>query len=117
MTLVEGRNYRQWQKRNTEHFMCLSKSQQTEIYKQGYCNVGWSKVKKSWEILNSQNLPQKEEKEASKFTSNVVNLFEHKLRKGNPVGAIGLSILDAERVWMIVKTTIEDMEKPQWLIL
>lgn len=117
MTLLEGRNYRQWQKRNTEHFRYLSKFQQTEICKQGYCNVGWSKVKKSWEILSSQDLSLKKGKEASKFTSNVVNLIDYKLRKGNLVGAVGLSILDAERVWMIVKTTIEDMDKSQCLIL
>lgn len=106
MTLVKGKNYQQWQKRNAEHFKCLSKLQQTMLCKQGYSNVSWSKVKKSWQILSSQEISQKEGKEANKPTSNVVNLFEYKFCKGIIVEAIDISILDTERGWMIVKNTI-----------
>ena len=49
--LLEGLNYRQAQKRNSEQFNSFNKKQQKEIRQQGYKNVGWDNVCKSWNIL------------------------------------------------------------------
>lgn len=44
-------NYRQWQKRNTDTFNVRTKSQQSQLRNQGYNNRGWTKVKRSWDLL------------------------------------------------------------------
>ena len=53
--LLEGLNYRQVQKRNSDTFNSLNKKQQKNIRKQGYRNIGWDNVIKSWNLLNSLN--------------------------------------------------------------
>lgn len=77
-------NYRQWQRQNTEYFNSLTKIKQKEARNLGYFNVGWNKVQASWQIIYS-------------FTDDTASLFEHKLRKGDIIGAIELSIFEAER--------------------
>jgi hypothetical protein len=100
MKLIAGMNYRQWQKRNTEQFNSLTKSQQKEARQQGYCNIGWNKVQKSWRIIY-------------KLAINVPTLFEYKLRKGDIIGAIELSILEAERTKRLARQALETLEKKQ----
>ena len=51
MKTVEGLNYRQWQKRNTERFKALPREQQQEARARGYRNIGWDKVREAWGIL------------------------------------------------------------------
>jgi len=46
-------NYRQAQKRNSEHFNNLQKSEQKIVREKGYRNVGWGNVIKSWELLQA----------------------------------------------------------------
>ncbi len=92
MKVLEGMNYRQWQKRNTENFNSLTKKQQKKVRQQGYYNLGWSNVKKSWKILN-----QLFEKD------NIVSLFDYRLNQGDVIGAIDLAILDSERVKLIAQ--------------
>lgn len=100
MKLIEGMNYRQWQKRNTEHFSSLTKAQQKEARKQGYCNIGWDKVQNSWGIIY-------------KLALNVTTLFEHKLHKGDIIGAIELSILEAEQVKHLARQAIASLDRTQ----
>ena len=90
-------NYREWQRRNTKHFSSLTKLQQQKARNQGYYNMGWDKVKKSWVILG-------------KFTDNITSLFEHKLSKGDIVGAIELSLIDAKNTKEIAKKAVSDLE-------
>ena len=92
MKLVEGINYRQWQQRNTKMFNSLTKKQKRECRQLGYCNMGWLKVQKSWQIIND-------------FTNkeNVISLFDYRLSQGDLIGAIDLAILDSERAKLIAK--------------
>jgi len=90
-------NYREWQKRNTKHFRSLTKLQQQQARNQGYYNIGWDKVKNSWKILG-------------KFTDNITSLFEHKLNKGDLVGAIELSLMDAAHTKGIAQKAVSALE-------
>lgn len=100
MKLVEGMSYRQWQKRNTEHFNYLTKTQQKEARKQGYCNLGWDKVPDSWVLI-------------CKLAKNVASLFEHRLSKGDIIGAIDLSILEADRAKDLARQALDTLEANQ----
>lgn len=100
MKLVEDMSYRRWQKRNTEHFNYLTKTQQKEARKQGYCNLGWDKVHNSWGIV-------------CKFAKNVASFFEHKLRKGDIIGAIEISIFEAEEANHLARQAINSINKTQ----
>ncbi len=100
MKLIEAMNYREWQKRNTEHFNKLTKNQRKKARQQGYSNVGWQNVQKSWNIVLKIDTPPP-------------NLFEYKLRKGDIIGAIGLSILEAERAKHQAQTAIKSLNKNQ----
>ena len=97
MKVTGGMSYREWQRRNKEHFGLLTKVQQKQARKQGYCNAGWDKVKESWKIL-------------CKLTDNIASLFEHKLNKGDIVGAIELSLLDAEHAKGIARKAVSDLD-------
>lgn len=48
---LDGLNYRQAQKRNSEKFSSLSRIEQKQLRQQGYKNLGWDNVRKSWNIL------------------------------------------------------------------
>ena len=100
MKLIEAMNYREWQKRNTEHFNKLTKNQQKKARQQGYSNVGWQKVQISWDIV-------------FKIDSPPPSLFEYKLRNGDITGAINLSILEAERAKNLAQKTINSLNKNQ----
>ncbi len=50
---LDGLNYRQAQKRNSEKFNSLSRIEQKQLRQQGYKNLGWDNVRKSWNILLS----------------------------------------------------------------
>ena len=100
MKLIDGLNYRQWQKRNTQKFNALISSQQKEARKQGYKNQGWQNVQKSWNILQS-------------LSSNVVSMFEAKLDKGDLVGALELSILEGEESQTIATKAIKKIFQNQ----
>jgi hypothetical protein len=100
MKLVNSMNYRQWQRRNTEYFTSLTKLQQKEARNLGYCNVGWNKVQFSWQIIY-------------RFTNTLPSLFEHKLRKGDIIGAIELSIFEAERAKHLAQQGIATLDENQ----
>ena len=100
MRVVEAMNYRQWQRRNTEHFNRLTMIQKKEARQQGYYNNGWGKVQSSWEII-------------CKLDRNVTTLFEYKLRKGDIIGAIELSLLEAEGTKDLARQALETLEKNQ----
>lgn len=104
MRPVEAMNYRQWQRRNTEHFNQLTKTQKKEARQQGYYNNGWKQVQTSWKILGKLDCL---------FDRNVTTLFEYKLRKGDIIGAIELSILEAEGTKQIARQALETLEKNQ----
>lgn len=100
MKLVEGMSYRQWQKRNTQRFNYLTKTQQKEARQQGYCNLGWDKVQNSWKLI-------------CKLANNVASLFEHKLSKGNIIGAIELSIFEADQAKYLARQAIKSLDRNQ----
>jgi hypothetical protein len=100
MKLLEGMTYRQWQQRNTEVFNSLTKNKQKEARSQGYNNIGWNKVQKSWRIIN-------------RLASDVISLFGHKLRKGDIIGAIELSILEADKAKHLAQKVIENLNENQ----
>jgi len=97
MKLIGGMNYREWQKRNGKGFSLLTKIQQKEARTQGYCNIGWNEVQNSWKII-------------CKLTGNITNLFEYKLGKGDIVGAIEISLLEAEYAKGIARKAVSDLD-------
>ena len=99
MKLLDGMNYRQWQRRNTEKFKSLTKAKQKEARQKGYYNLGWDKVKKSWKILSSFN--------------NVISLFEHQLQQGKIVDAIDTAILESENAKRIAQEGKTELTKIQ----
>lgn len=103
MKLIDSMNYRQWQKRNTERFKSLSKNQQKEARNLGYCNIGWDKVQASWQIIyNLPDIPKK-----------IPSLFEHKLRKGDIIGAIELSMFEAGQAKHLAQKTTATLDETQ----
>ncbi|MBD2576294.1 hypothetical protein [Oscillatoria sp. FACHB-1406] len=100
MKTIEGLSYRDWQKRNKQYFDALSKEQQKDARRQGYNNRGWKQIKRAWRIVR-------------KFNQNVKSLFEYKLDRGDLVGAIDISLLEAERAKAVAKTTLKELEKRQ----
>lgn len=101
MKIVDGMNYREWQKRNSKLFKSLDKAQQKAAREQGYYNVGWAKVQSSWEII-------------SKFDrNNVTSLFARKLSQGKVSEALSLSILEAEQAKKLARETLEEMKETQ----
>lgn len=97
MKIIDGLSYREWQKRNTEAFSKLNHSQQKEVRAKGYRNVGWNSVQKSWDILKNSF----QEK----------SVFDYKLSKGDLLGAIHHSILEAEQAQVIANEAIDSLEK------
>lgn len=93
---VDSMSYRQWQKRNTETFQQLTKTQQKNARQQGYHNVGWQQIQQSWKILQQFIEP--------------LSLFDAKLKKGDLVGAIGQSILEAEQAQAIAKQAVAELK-------
>lgn len=50
---LDGLNYQNAQKRNSEIFNSLPKSEQQKLRQKGYKNKGWKSVIKSWELLQN----------------------------------------------------------------
>ncbi|MBD2667389.1 hypothetical protein [Richelia sinica] len=95
MKLINGMSYREWQQRNKEKFEKLTKDKKKEARNQGYYNVGWDKVLNSWEIIRLFN--------------NIVSLFEHKVNKGDILGAIDQSIIEANQAKILAQETVETL--------
>ncbi len=100
MKIVQNLNYRQWQKRNSSVFKKLSKSEQKEVKEKGYRNIGWNNVQKSWLILQE-------------FKPNIVSIFDHKLAKGDLVGAINVAIMNSDKTSEIASEAIVTLDKNQ----
>lgn len=100
MKLIDNLDYRQWQKRNSLAFNQLDKLKQKDIRKKGYSNKGWSQVQKSWIILQ-------------KYNHKIINIFDHKLAKGDLLGAIDLAIMDSEQTNKIASEAIATIEKKE----
>jgi hypothetical protein len=96
MKITDGMKYSEWQKRNTQIFKNLSIKQKQDVRKQGYFNVGWEKIKSSWEIL-------------SPFVE-APSFFDIKLKKGDFSGAIDQCILGAEQFHIISQAAIEELK-------
>lgn len=94
---VDSMSYRQWQKRNTDTFRQLTKAQQQTARQQGYRNVGWQQIQKSWNILQQLIKPS--------------TLLEAKLRKGDLTGAIDQVVLEAEQAQAIAQQGIADLKR------
>jgi hypothetical protein len=97
MNIIDNMGYSQWQKRNTNAFNKLSTNQKQQARSEGYFNVGWDKVKKSWEILLQ--------------SSRSSTLFDLKLKKGDMPGAINQSILEAEKAQEIARNGISKLDQ------
>lgn len=48
---LDGLNYRQVQRRNSESFKSLTSDKQKIARQDGYKNVGWENIRQSWNIL------------------------------------------------------------------
>lgn len=99
MNIVDSMSYREWQKRNSGTFNKLTKSQQKEARQKGYYNIGWKNVQKSWQVLSQMLDP--------------INLFNIRLNKGDLVGALDHSMLEAEQSQNIARQAINDIERKQ----
>lgn len=88
----DGLNYKQAQKRNSIEFSKWNSTQQKQIRKEGYKNIGWEDVRKSWVILQNFIAEIEEKKD------NVVDLYSYKVAKGNmtAIDAIDAAILQTE---------------------
>lgn len=102
MKIVQGLNYRQWQKRNTDKFKTLTVAQKKEARAKGFFNRGWEQVQKSWDILMSF---------VNIVNNSVVTIFEHKLNKGNLIGAINQSLYEIEHTAEIVEKKVENIDQ------
>ncbi|MGB3510752.1 MAG: hypothetical protein WBA93_16265 [Microcoleaceae cyanobacterium] len=102
MKIVEGLNYRQWQQRNTDKFKTLTVAQQKEARTQGFFNRGWDRVQKSWDILLSF---------VNIVNNNVVTMFDHKLNKGDIIGAIDSSLHETEYVEEVLDQQIDKIDQ------
>lgn len=100
MKIIQDMKYRQWQQRNSEKFNSLTKEQKRDARKRGYYNKGWDNVKNSWRII-------------SNYVNSVISIFEHQLNKGDIVGAINLSIIEADRGKQLAKDAIEELSQNQ----
>lgn len=99
MSTVDGMSYREWQKRNTDAFNKLTKLQQKKARKQGYYNTGWENVQKSWNVLEQ--------------SYSVTTLFDIRLKKGDLVGAIEYSMLEAELAKKTARSAVKSIDKRQ----
>jgi len=97
MKIIDGLNYREWQKRNTELFSKLERSKQKELRNKGYRNKGWDQVQKSWELL--------------KYSCQEFSIFNHKLSKHDLLGAINHSILEDEQAKAVANEFLENLER------
>jgi hypothetical protein len=100
MKIIENLNYREWQKRNSSVFKQLSKSEQKEIREKGYRNIDWNNVQKSWLIL-------------TKLNPKIVSIFDHKLAKGDLIGAINIAIMDSNKTSDIASEAIDTLKDNQ----
>ena len=92
---TDGMSYCQWQKRNSTIYKQLSQKQQQKARKQGYYNVGWEKVRRSWQILQDEAVPP--------------TIFAAKLRKGDVAGAVDQSILIAEKAQKLASQSLKSL--------
>ena len=102
MKIVQGLNYRQWQQRNTDKFKTLTVAQQKEARTQGFFNRGWDRVQKSWDILMSF---------VNIVNNNVVTMFDHKLNKGDLIGAIDHSLHETEHIEEVLDQQVDKMDQ------
>ncbi|NES05758.1 MAG: hypothetical protein F6K22_24870 [Okeania sp. SIO2F4] len=102
MNIIQGLNYRQWQQRNTDKFKTLTLSQQKEARTKGFFNRGWEQVQKSWEILMSF---------VNIVNNNVATIFEHKLNKGDLIGAINQSLHETEHIEEVVEQKVDKIDR------
>ena len=93
MKIIDGMNYCNWQKRNSNRFCSFSKKEQKQLREKGYYNIGWVNVRKSWEILNN----------------NVVSMFDIRLQKRDLIGAIDISVLESEKVKTLARESINNL--------
>lgn len=106
MKTVEGLSYRQWQQRNSTQFKQLSKAQQKKVRSLGYRNVGWQNVQSSWPILEAYLKTLASSADSSAPSS----FFDRKLKKGDVIGALEHSILEAEQAQKLAEEAIASIE-------
>lgn len=97
MRIIDGLNYREWQRRNTQFFSQLNSAQQKELRLQGYRNVGWLNVQRSWKVL--------------KKITEAPDLFQHRLDNHDLLGAIRHAILESERTKQFAQESLEKVEE------
>lgn len=86
---LDGLNYRQAQKRNSQKINLLSKEVQKKVRQQGYRNLGWDNVRKSWLILQTfVNKPTLD------FVSFAINKAESNYKEAKKSGDV-LQVLEA----------------------
>jgi hypothetical protein len=105
---IDNLSYHEWQRRNSAGFKELTRAQQKALRTQGYRNLGWSGVQNSWQLLKHFHPVNKPLKDPS---SNVESLFEHKLARGDVIGAIDISLLEANEAKRLAQETLNCIEE------
>jgi hypothetical protein len=88
MKTIENLSYREWQKRNTESFSRLNSKEKEKARRDGYKNIGWLNVQRSWIILKPK----------------IISLIDKKLDNGDFLGALRYS-------WMETDAAINEIQK------
>ena len=80
MKSIENLSYREWQKRNTEYFSRLNSKEKEKARLNGYKNVGWLNVQRSWIIVKPK----------------IIDIIDKKLDKGDFLGALRHSGMETD---------------------
>ena len=137
MKVVEGLNYREWQKRNKHYFEALTNQDKKFLRKEGYKNLGWQSVIRSWKLLQ-MHLPRllNQERDSDQtvvdFThylqnrknvttspqpketpSKVATLHDQRLARGDLSEAINESIALADNTLAYGNSVLAEIEERQ----
>lgn len=85
---LDGLNYRQAQKRNSDRFNSLTRNQQQQLRTQGYKNCGWDNIRTSWQLLID------EISELVDFVDFAIKKVEHRYEQAKQTGD-AIEVLEA----------------------
>lgn len=96
MRIIDGLNYREWQKRNTQLFSRFSVEQKKDLRSKGYKNAGWLYVQRTWQLI--RKLVEQPD------------FFQQRLDNSDLLGAIRHSILEADQAKKFAQKSLEKIE-------
>lgn len=137
MKVVEGLNYREWQKRNKHSFEALTNQDKKFLRKEGYRNLGWQSVIRSWKLLQMHfprllNQERDSDQTVVDFThylqnrknvttspqpketpNKVITLHDQRLARGDLSEAINESIALADNTLAYGNSVLAEIEERQ----